>query len=1394
MAIWTPALNVSILRGWWDFSDSSKVTTVSGGISSIADKSGLGYSLTQATSSNRPSYQTAAQNGLNVARFDGTNDRLARSAFTSGVANNQPCMSLFVVRKPLSVGFAMYSFSVTGASSSVNRMLMATGVSANKDRIAGRGLDTDTEQSVDSSANDTAATWRMQEGVWDFDNAKLTQYMDGTKDGEELSFGTGVNAANTSPNQMVIGCSNLGTGFFSGDIGEVILVAGVLSDRDRWMIEGYLAHKWGIASLLPSDHLYKTEAPQDPPRPLVDGDVSYLPEVVASVSQVVEIEGDVSYSPSVAPTPSVDTICSYTPEVVGNALAANEDGVFVTSTITEENIHIYSDKAESLNDIPIGLVAVFPKDVLLGAGYGSGVYPALNYETLEADVYEGTLDPHLIVSAPGHTYDYDVDTFLRHTLSGEIVGAASLVSFGGNHWFSGSVEYGGTAGGPSVYPLLPGPVSVKVPNVTNIWGGSDVIYGVAPKPGAFIVKFEPDASRSNYVFVDNLAFGGSLFCYMETQFDSAVGTPDAEDNNQFIGLLKRSAQHKRAGELLDSDIVLGILSTSASARIIVNGTEVAEFTHSSPTDMRELYLETFPQSDSATWTVEQWNNIPFQFSDSYGVSYDSSYVYDEYEAYNGEHTVNMAEAVFAAINDADFTGIGGSVTGSDDGYYYADVSINTWFDVESAWGSYYELESVSLPPINTAGSISYAPSVEGVLIQPDLGVLEAPVTIKVMTSIDYAQSHIFAPIEIQVTSVPATFEAPIEIEVEPNTDTLQAPIVIDVSGVGALEAPIVIGVHGDKVKWEAEVFIGGVDYSARLSGQLRVEAEEGSARIANFSIIPVNGVVNAFGFSGSSVIINYVSTDSGAPVSQRLFTGLVDSVEYDPNTRFLSFDCTDNLQNKIAGMTRAAINHLTGGRFSESISGDSLSDNWEYAQECMRAIPASLDAGRYAELRVTNWHLPTVNRTETEATIIDESLSVELARRADIINKVNVNYEFRFNRLRERIRNITWRIDPYVWLKAQIPLLAKDTVESALESTGWNVDIAQYTPFPEFLFLDEGGRPTIATDVNLAFINRVIDPQNTCMELSARLRLRFAQTVTEAYQMVVTASQSIDKNGTLATDISASSESSWESSDWENDYSAEPTLTPTSPLESVLDYHPDISESDKNRDIELLIDIAKVELLAAHRTSKVTASVVIDPSVDLTQRRKIDTDTVVAQGKVTQFVHELNFDEGTATTEVTISVSGHGSSGLTPVESPTEAPEKPEIPESDFADPEYFGAYPGGMYHIGARADSEEFNENWEGWIVNQRSSVAVQGMGSSIPLTTLTYNEDGSVNISNKQDEGFTGNFSNPGYVASKAYEQEGFKIIMPGVEEESRDATEVVSEATYDIPIPEDEFILSA
>ena len=89
----------------------------------------------------------------------------------------------------------------------------------------------------------------------------------------ESSPSTNTKALDTgTSNKLILGGSSFldgGTDYF---LLEMIIYDSVLAEEDRVKVEGYLAHKWGFQSDLPSDHTWKNSAPTsgDDPFPYTD--------------------------------------------------------------------------------------------------------------------------------------------------------------------------------------------------------------------------------------------------------------------------------------------------------------------------------------------------------------------------------------------------------------------------------------------------------------------------------------------------------------------------------------------------------------------------------------------------------------------------------------------------------------------------------------------------------------------------------------------------------------------------------------------------------------------------------------------------------------------------------------------------------------------------------------------------------------------------------------------------------------------------------------------------------------------------------------------------------------------------------------------------------------------
>jgi hypothetical protein len=238
--------SLSGLTAWLDASDSTTLfdadsggsaSSADGEVGRIQDKSGNSRHFTQDTSANRPTRKTAQQNGLDVLRFDGTNDRMVTSFFFSELFNASSS-SAFIVAKALSVG-------TNDANPYQNASILAE-QSAAHGFVMLRSNDTAGSFSTDNGVSYVTPTLGYTPGNW--------KVFSTTHDGSVLSLSINGGSANTASTSarvnvefnMVLGANWNFSEFLDGDVGEVITYDVALSGSDRNSVISYLMAKWGI--------------------------------------------------------------------------------------------------------------------------------------------------------------------------------------------------------------------------------------------------------------------------------------------------------------------------------------------------------------------------------------------------------------------------------------------------------------------------------------------------------------------------------------------------------------------------------------------------------------------------------------------------------------------------------------------------------------------------------------------------------------------------------------------------------------------------------------------------------------------------------------------------------------------------------------------------------------------------------------------------------------------------------------------------------------------------------------------------------------------------------------------------------------------------------------------
>lgn len=236
--------SISGLVGWWDPSDSATVTTASGAVSQLNDKSGLGRNATQGTANNRPSY-SGTINGRNVMTFDGTNDFLvtglesntltgfatffcvcqASADWTDADANNK---SPLYGRNSSDLA-ASYGLNLSNISG--NNALNVTWRGGGFNAINGPTVAKGTPQLLVGSLNSTTRFRRVN----------------GTATNVSLAGTAGTNAA--AGNFLNIGQdppAGVLNRFWKDLIGEILVYDRTLTTDEIKKIESYLGKKYGI--------------------------------------------------------------------------------------------------------------------------------------------------------------------------------------------------------------------------------------------------------------------------------------------------------------------------------------------------------------------------------------------------------------------------------------------------------------------------------------------------------------------------------------------------------------------------------------------------------------------------------------------------------------------------------------------------------------------------------------------------------------------------------------------------------------------------------------------------------------------------------------------------------------------------------------------------------------------------------------------------------------------------------------------------------------------------------------------------------------------------------------------------------------------------------------------
>jgi hypothetical protein len=255
LQLWLDAADATTL---YDATTGGSLVAADGAVARWEDKSGNARHMTQSTAGSRPARKTAIQGGLDVLRFDGSNDFMSVASSTATFKFLHSTNStIFLVLDSNESGFGAILSTYDTASVNVGISLETANGSGTADKFVHR---------VARGVNNTSAAGQATGNAFLGSSfnviSVVTQPIATAADRSSIRRNGGTAAtgntntdlpssANSQYNLSLATDNYLGVGsgtasYSSMDIAEIIIYNFAVSDTDRSAVESYLITKWGI--------------------------------------------------------------------------------------------------------------------------------------------------------------------------------------------------------------------------------------------------------------------------------------------------------------------------------------------------------------------------------------------------------------------------------------------------------------------------------------------------------------------------------------------------------------------------------------------------------------------------------------------------------------------------------------------------------------------------------------------------------------------------------------------------------------------------------------------------------------------------------------------------------------------------------------------------------------------------------------------------------------------------------------------------------------------------------------------------------------------------------------------------------------------------------------------
>jgi|GEM_PF-6982091 len=326
--------------------------------------------------------------------------------------------------------------------------------------------------------------------------------------------------------------------------------------------------------------------------------------------------------------------------------------------------------------------------------------------------------------------------------------------------------------------------------------------------------------------------------------------------------------------------------------------------------------------------------------------------------------------------------------------------------------------------------------------------------------------------------------------------------------------------------WRVEIMLGGADVTPEIIGDIRIEAGEDAARIADLAI---SRRILPDSLANLPLIVSLRPPEGEE--RYRLFTGVIDTARYESARSAVKLTATDGLRDKMDAMPNAAIDALIGGAWSENIFNAEASIGWQRAMDLLSTTAKSLSLTASGQPRVTSWNaLPGIDYPAGQ--VEDGSLVVEAGRGLSAARKLVFSYRYSVRAaahysLSHSLLKPGQSFGNFIaWGNWLLPV---GVVEDAISSTGASIRNITYALTPP------SGAYGTGTGGNFGHVFSWTNREGLALGVSGTLLVPFSRAVTVKYEREFTVvGQSGKKPEVTEICMTAAEqdENAWEERSW----------------------------------------------------------------------------------------------------------------------------------------------------------------------------------------------------------------------------------------------------------------------